>query len=478
MLILPDVPRLAGAAAMLLAYAGLCAGILVRARNKRRRALQAAATLPILPIPGQQAPLLLAFASQSGFAEELAERSATALRGAGQAVRLTPLADLALADLRSGSPALFVVSTCGEGDPPDNAATFVRRLLAEKTGQTTPLRSLTYGLLALGDREYRHFCGFGRNLDTWLQEAGATPLFERIEVNNGDATALERWRHALAHVAGYREASGDGASSSETLSWLPPKYSPWRLAERRHLNPGSQGEAVFHLELCPPENDAAPSWESGDLLQVAAPGIDGELLPPRDYSIASIPSDGRVHLLIRQQRGPDGRLGAASGWLSTGIAVGGCIMARLRPHRNFRLGDNIRRPLILIGNGTGMAGLRGHLRARRQAGARPNWLLFGERNAACDYHYREEIEDYRQTGLLQRLDLAFSRDQADKVYIQDYLRAAAADLHSWLAQGAALYVCGNAVGMAEAVHQTLAELIGVDALDRLMVEGRYRRDVY
>lgn len=493
--ILPDAPRLAGAAAVVLAYAGLCSAVFLGQRNKRRRAAQAAATLPP-DAPRNSGEVLLAYASQTGFAEELAERSAAALRAAGQPALPVALSDLPLERLArndAGHPVLFLASTCGEGDAPDNAAAFVRRLLDATAAQPALLTHLRYGLLALGDREYRHFCGFGRRLDGWLQAAGATPLFERIEADNGDAAALERWQHALAHLAG-----GDDAAP---LAWQAPEYAPWRLCVRRHLNPGSRGGPVFHLELAPPPGpagDGAPecslesgesgesgeSWQSGDLLQVARPGPDGRLLAPREYSIASIPADGRVHLLVRQQRGPDGRLGAASGWLSEGVPLGGTVMARLRPHRNFRLGDNARRPLILIGNGTGLAGLRGHLRARAAATgphaepAPPTWLIFGERNAAIDYHYRDEIDAWRRSGLLQRLDLAFSRDQAEPVYVQHLLREAGAQVRDWLARDAAIYICGSAVGMAEAVHRTLIELIGEAALDELTVAGRYRRDVY
>src|SRR2546429_257054 len=109
---------------------------------------------------------------------------------------------------------------------------------------------------------------------------------------------------------------------------------------------------------------------------------------------------------VRQARREDGSPGLASGWLTQGAPLGAAITLRLRAHRNFRLEDNLQRPLVLIGNGTGLAGLRSHLRARAAAGLGPNWLLFGERNAAHDRLYGDELQAWCDGGVLQRLDLA------------------------------------------------------------------------
>src|SRR6185369_12823768 len=113
---------------------------------------------------------------------------------------------------------------------------------------------------------------------------------------------------------------------------------------------------------------------------------------PRDYSIASIPEEGgRLRLLVRRHRRRDGSDGALSGWLTQGLAVGDEVALRLRPHASFQLNGNRGRPIIFIGNGVGLAGLRAHLAARIAAGSRDNWLLFGERNAAFDFHWHREI---------------------------------------------------------------------------------------
>ena len=319
-------------------------------------------------------------------------------------------------------------------------------------------------MLALGDRSYANFCGFGRALDAWLAAAGATPLFERIDVDRNDSRALEDWQHHLGRLAGTMDAP----------DWEAPAYADWRIAERELLNPGSLGAPLVRLALAPVDA-ALPAWEAGDLTQLSAPADPDH---PREYSIASIPSDGRLELLVRLQRREDGSPGAASGWLCEGATGGDRIRLRIREHQRFRLGENARRPMLLIGNGSGLAGLRGLLRARVKLGVRENWLLFGERNSAHDFLLRGELEGWLDTGWLERLDLAFSRDQAERIYVQDLLRVQADAVRAWIGRGAAIYVCGSLQGMAGGVHEALGEIVGADVLEQLATEGRYRRDVY
>ena len=449
-----DTTRLALLATLSLSYAGVCLAPWLRARAKRRASAAARAALANNPA------WLVAYASQTGNAEELAAQTAQSLQLAGIPVRLCALAELTAMDLQQAERALFLVSTYGEGDAPDNAAAFMGRLM---TGELA-LPQLHYGVLALGDRSYGQFCGFGRALDAWLATQGASRLFERIEVDRSASAAIEQWFQHLSHLAG----------TSDAPDWSAPAFGDWKLMQRQLLNPGSAGGAIYHVELAP-VSGSLPDWQSGDLVQVAAPADPSQ---PREYSIASIPRDGSVHLLVRQHAHPDGSLGLASGWLTAQAAVGDVVQLRLRQHKRFRLEDNAQRPLILIGNGSGIAGLRGHLKSRVLAGQRRNWLIFGERNVAHDFHYREEIEGWHASGDLPRLDLAFSRDQAERTYVQDRLRGNADEITLWLQQGAAIYICGSLAGMAGGVDQALQEMLGRPALDALAAEGRYRRDVY
>lgn len=401
----PGGERLGWAALAILAYAGGC--LMLWRRRRRVRAV-------VSPISGSS--LLVAHASQTGFAESLAHRTAEALTAAGCATRVVALGDLQAADLAAARQALFVVSTTGEGDAPDGAFAFLQRVMSG----TAPLQGLQFGLLALGDRGYRQFCGFGLALDAWLRRQGATPWFDRVEVDNGDPGALRHWQHCLGQIAG----------AVEMPDWTPPAYESWTLTAREHLNPGSPGGAVYRVVLAPPP-DRTVSWRAGDIAEIGPrpapddPAPHPQPLPHREYSIASLPEDGRVELLVRQMRGPDGRLGLGSGWLTQHAPLGGAIDLRLRENRGFHPPPR-ERPLILAGNGTGLAGLRAHLKARALHPGTRNWLLFGERTRRCDSLCREELEGWLRSGVLERLDLTFSRDGEGPRYVQDGLRAAAA----------------------------------------------------
>lgn len=218
-------------------------------------------------------------------------------------------------------------------------------------------------------------------------------------------------------------------------------------------------------------------------------------LQPRLYSIASSPKaqPGEVHLtvaVVRYERNGRPRKGVASTALAEKrVAADGHVPAFVRRSPGFRLPADGDAPIIMIGPGTGIAPFRAFLQERRAVGATGrNWLLFGERNRASDFLYQDEIEAWRKDGLLTRLDLAFSRDQAEKIYVQHRLSENAADVWAWLEEGAHVYVCGDAKAMARDVNAALASTIaeqgGMDAqaakayLADLARRGRYQRDVY
>ncbi|MFO6418927.1 sulfite reductase subunit alpha [Hylemonella sp. W303a] len=501
---------------VLLVYAAFCTLIFWRHRQRVRAAAQRAQALLHSAVPGSSAggtPWWVVHASQTGQAEALAEQTAQALHSAGLAVRLLPLGQLRREALQGVERLLCIVSTYGEGDAPDSAAAFVRDLM-EAPGQTDAqraeaprLEALKFGVLALGDVSYAQYCGFGRALDAWLQDCGAQPLFDRIEADRMAPSALLRWREQLGALIGAHGMAGV-SGGVDLPDWETPPLQGWTLRARRHLNPGSAGGPVHHLEFVP-EQGALPSWEAGDLAQIEVPGAAGV---PRDYSIASIPADGALHLLVRQTRRTqaDGSSspGLASGWLTAateqGLPVGGRAMLRVRSHSAFRIGANASRPLILIGNGTGLAGLRAHIRARLvQApqpadGAGPRlWLFFGERHAATDAYYRDELQTWVEQGVL-RVEWVFSREPAapaaasmvgqaglvgQRRYVQHALRDAAPELRDWVSgvcgqPGAAIYVCGSLQGMAGEVDAALRDILGETDLRQLADEGRYRRDVY
>lgn len=502
----PDATRAAWAGVVVFAWLAFTAGIV---RQRRRRA-RGPSLVQTSDEPANT--MLVVYASQTGAAEQLARQTAESLRQAGMAVNIVSMGELDVATLQATPRVLFVVSTTGEGDAPDSAAAFVTHAMRAPAS----LHALRYGLLALGDRDYDDFCGFGRHVQHWLQQSGAEPLFDAVEVDNGDPAALRHWQHHLALVSG----------AAELPDWQRPEYQQWQLVERTWLNRGSVGGACFHLALKPRDGDA--TWRAGDLVEIgprhasadvmqwlAERSLDGvvdvqhdgrratlgewlalshlpstrevrspveivaalEPLPHREYSIASLPADGTLQLLVRRMQRDDGTPGIGSGWLTQHAAMGGDIDLRIRANPGFHAPSD-GQPLILIGNGTGLAGLRALLKERIARGYTRNWLLFGERESAHDFHHRDEIERWHTTGQLERLDLAWSRDGVERAYVQDRLRACADVLQQWMMQGAAIYVCGSLAGMAPGVDAVLRDTLGHNEVERLREAGRYRRDVY
>jgi len=402
---------------------------------------------------------LIGFASQSGFAEQLAWQTAGQLQAANVPVRVQPLAKLDAQQLRGVNKALFVISTFGNGQAPDSARGFERKLLT----RTLRLSQLRYAVLALGDRQYEQFCGFARRVHDWLGLQGAQSLLAPVEVDGEDHQALERWHEHVGSLTG-------AAAQPMAL----PAWQPWTLTRRVCLNPGSQGAPTYLLAL---DLGEACRWEAGDVLQVLPEHPARKTLHAREYSIASIPEDGVLELIVRQERRSDGRLGVASGLLTRTASVGDVIWAKIKRNSNFHAPPDDR-PMVLIGNGVGLAGLRALIKARVLAGRTRNWLLFGERNRVHDFYCQTELHAWLENGGLQHLDVAFSRDQAEKIYVQDRLRDAAERLPQWVAQGASLYVCGSLQGMADGVDAVLRAVLGDAQVEQLTQEGRYQRDVF
>lgn len=414
-------------------------------------------------------PVLLAYASQTGQAERLALQSAAALQQAGVAVEVRSLEKLTPPQLGKYRRALFVASSFGEGEPPDSARRFSRLLHAA----AEELAHLQYAVLALGDRHYVQFCGFGQTLDQRLRHLGAQQLHPIIEVDKGDAGALARWSGTLNALAG--KDSQPGALPDVALSAAAPDsdYISLRLTGRELLNAGSAGGPLYEITL----GGDVGQWRPGTLLDIW-PGhyrTDGDT-EPRRYSLASLPQDGAMQLLVRQVR-MDAGLGLASGWLTEQAALGDEVRVRLVANPAFDAHDGPQ-PAIYIGNGSGMAGLRSHLRARVRGGAHRNWLIFGERQRTHDALCAAEIQRWQNGGFLPELDLVYSRDSNGGGYVQDRMRERAETLRSWIEDGAVLYVCGSLQGMSCGVDAALEGIIGRAALDELIEAGRYRRDVY
>ena len=238
-----------------------------------------------------------------------------------------------------------------------------------------------------------------------------------------------------------------------------------------------------------------------DMVRFSAAQLDAEALigllrplTPRLYSIASSQAEveSEVHVtvgVVRYDVEGRARTGGASGFLADRVEEDGEIRVFIEHNDNFRLPANPETPVIMIGPGTGIAPFRAFMQ-QRAADEAPgkNWLIFGNPHFTEDFLYQVEWQRYVKEGVLNRIDLAWSRDQKEKIYVQDKLREQGAELWRWINEGAHIYVCGDATRMARDVEQALLEVIaefgGMDTetadeyLSELRVERRYQRDVY
>ncbi len=217
-------------------------------------------------------------------------------------------------------------------------------------------------------------------------------------------------------------------------------------------------------------------------------------LTPRMYSIASSqamhPDDVQTTVrVVRYDAHGRERQGLASGHLGERAPVGSIMPIFLHANQNFRLPENSSAPVIMIGPGTGIAPFRAFLEERQATGQTgENWLFFGEQREALDFLYKDQFLSMQTDGVLTRLDTAFSRDQAKKIYVQDRMQERAKDLYAWLERGAYFYVCGDATRMAKDVETALLDVIAkgsngtldhaAEYLAGMKKQKRYQRDVY
>lgn len=478
-------------------------------RKKKRETKQALASLPTLTSAAETVPdYLVVYASQSGTSEKLAWHTANILSSGGVSTSVKSLADVNTGVLTSTQKVLFLLSTFGEGEAPDMARGFIKNSMKAKT----TFENLRFGLLALGDKCYQDYCGFAIEVEQWLISNGATSIFERINVDNSDEYAIQQWEQEIAKLGGVTTI----AQRQDTA------YTPWALSSRRLLNAGSVGNAIYAVNLV--AESASESWQAGDILEIkpqhdpakvekflAEHNLDGNQtindltlkqwfathilptdhhlqtadlhilveslkpLPQREYSIASVHPDGDVELVIRQAFDENGVIGLGSGWLTRFAQRNEKVLARVRKNPSFHSHDH-QGPIIFIGAGTGIAGLRSHLRARELAGEQQNWLIFGERNRAHDRLYGDEFDAWKNSGLLQKLDEIYSRDT--RSYVQHQLLKEQGLVREWISKNAAIFICGSLTGMAVGVEQALIEILGTAEFEALSDSGRYRRDVY
>jgi sulfite reductase (NADPH) flavoprotein alpha-component len=545
--------------------------------------------------------LTIVYGTQTGNARREAEKLSADAEAAGLTVRLLRADAYPQRELVGERLLYIVISTQGEGDPPDDAIGLVEFI----GGRRAPrLPDLHYAVLGLGDSSYADFCGIARRLDARLAELGATPLLAAGEADLDIDTVAAPWREqALAQARTQLRTATPSATVTPLRPHAAPVHSPDRpfaaevlLNQRisgrefkglgylrhgglgkdirhlelslqgsglhyepgdalgvRHRNPPSLVDAVLHTLRLSGEAELGVGdtvlplreWLSGhrELTRLGRPllaahaaragdaGLDALLQPanasqlapllgshqlidvlrrwpaawdaqslvealrplaPRLYSIASSRKrvGEEVHLtldVLDYEAFGHPHLGAASGFLAA-LEEGAHAPVYVEPNERFRVPADPTRDIIMVGPGTGVAPFRGFVQERAEAGAGGrNWLLFGARHFNTGFLYQSEWQEALRRGELHRLDVAFSRDQAHKVYVQQRLRDHGREVYAWLEGGAHFYVCG-AIAMGKDVHATLLQVVsehaGLDAegaaeyLAGLQSQGRYCRDVY
>lgn len=342
------------------------------------------------------------------------------------------------------------------------------------------------------DKEVRH-------LELDLADSGITyAAGDSVAVHPVNDPALVEAVLARLAVGGTYRPTGTELPLGELLTHHMEIRTPSRGLQSLVAARTRDTEAA--AALASPDPAALTSWLSGrdvaDLLEYAELDVEEVLatlrpLQFRDYSIASSPlvHPDRLHVTVatvRYRRTGRIRGGVASTYLAD---RGETVRIHLRPNHNFRLpAPDV--PIIMVGPGTGVAPFRAFLQQRQASSAPgPAWLFFGGRRRRTDFLYGDELRSFLEAGTLTRMDLAFSREQdGPKTYVQHRMKERAAELFSWLANGAHLYVCGDAEKMAKdvdrAVHEIVAEAGGMDAaaahsyVNDLIKAHRYLRDVY
>ncbi|MFF2090538.1 assimilatory sulfite reductase (NADPH) flavoprotein subunit [Paenibacillus sp. NPDC058174] len=539
------------------------------------------------------------FGSQTGNSQRLAGKLAEKLKGQGVEVTLSSMNQFKTNNLKKAGHVFILVSTHGEGDPPDNALTFYEFLHGKRAPR---LEETKFSVLSLGDTSYEFFCKTGQDFDKRLEELGAQRIVDRADCDVDFDETASAWIASVASAlntsAGAATAAVPAATSSASVSTQgESEYSrvnPFKAEVLENLNLNGRGSdrETRHLELslegsgltyepgdCVgiyPQNDPAlveriieelkwnpdeqvAAGKSGEtaslrnalehhyeitvltkpllekavaysgndkLAELVKPDNKEQLktyinsrdlldllrdyapwtiapkdianllrkLPPRLYSIASSYSahPEEVHLTIRKvQYDAHGRErnGVCSVQASERLEQGDKLSIFIQQNPNFKPPVNPDTPVIMIGPGTGVAPFRAFLEEREELGVTgKSWLFYGDRHFVTDFLYQTDWQRMLKDGVLTNLDVAFSRDTKEKVYVQHRMLEKAKELYQWLEEGAHVYVCGDEKHMAHDVHKALLTVIEQQGsknseaaaayLAGLQEQGRYQRDVY
>ncbi|MEC0295131.1 assimilatory sulfite reductase (NADPH) flavoprotein subunit [Bacillus subtilis] len=554
----------------------------------------AAAVSAEAPAPAVSKEVTVLYGSQTGNAQGLAENAGKQLEQSGFQVTVSSMSDFKPNQLKKVTNLLIVVSTHGEGEPPDNALSFHEFLHGRRAPK---LEDLRFSVLALGDSSYEFFCQTGKEFDQRLEELGGKRISPRVDCDLDYDEPAAEWLEGV--LKGLNEAGGGSAApasaaASQTGESSYSRTNPFRaeVLENLNLNGRGSNKETRHVELSLegsgltyepgdslgvyPENDpelvelllkemnwdpeeivtlnkqgdvrplkealishyeitvltkplleqAAQLTGNDELRELLAPGneenvkayIEGRDLldlvrdygpfsvsaqefvsilrkmPARLYSIASSLSANpdEVHLTIGAVRyGAHGRerKGVCSILCAERLQPGDTLPVYVQHNQNFKLPKDPETPIIMVGPGTGVAPFRSFMQEREETGAEGKaWMFFGDQHFVTDFLYQTEWQNWLKDGVLTKMDVAFSRDTEEKVYVQHRMLEHSAELFDWLQEGAAVYICGDEKHMAHDVHHTLLEIIEKEGnmsreeaeayLADMQQQKRYQRDVY
>ena len=471
--------------------------------------------------------------------------------------------------LEKESTVLFVVSTQGDGEFPQNAQSFYNKLNTENYN----LKNLKYSVLGLGDSSYPLFCNAGILLDEVLLKSGAQQITPLKKADTDYEQAVEEWENQLLieferinlpvikevgliktevskekviykGIISHKVILNDTGSNKETYhleisSENEVTYEPGDalgIVARNELNElkkiiyllneeesktinynnkniplievleklNIKGLSKFVLDKIAPLLEIEIKESKIDLIDVLErynfvknfeiEALVNTLQPiaPRLYSISSATDahNGEVHLTVNLHKfkvNEVQKTGLASRYLST-LAKDSLIEFYIHTNKNFKLpAEDV--DIIMIGPGTGIAPFRSFIAQRDVSGSSgKNWLFFGEQHFTLDFYYQTEIQDWIASGVLNKFDAAFSRDQKQKIYVQDRIIEQAKEFNAWLEKGAYLYLCGQKDPMSKDVEAAIIKVIAAqrsisiasaqEILETLEMEGKFQKDIY
>ncbi|WP_199171619.1 MULTISPECIES: assimilatory sulfite reductase (NADPH) flavoprotein subunit [unclassified Sporosarcina] len=549
---------------------------------------------PAIEVPTAIKEITVLYGSQTGNGQGIAERAAAKLKEQSFNVTIQSMNDFKPNNLKKIENLLLVVSTHGEGDPPDTALPFFEFLHGKRAPK---LDHLHYSVLALGDSSYEFFCKTGADFDQKLAELGAIQLAPRVECDLDYDEPAAQWLAAVEvsleiHTGGQSAAASVEVEASSSTQYSRTNPFKAEVLENINLNGRGSNKETRHIEISLegsgltykpgdsvgifPTNNSdlvdkiirLGNWNAEETVEINSQGerralriallnhleitvvtkplleklstyskseelkrivnkenadelrayVDGRdvydaltdfgpveaseqqlvgilrKLPARLYSIASSleANPEEVHLtigVVRYEAHGRDRQGVCSIQCAENLEPGDTLPIYIHKNDNFRLPANLETPIIMIGPGTGIAPFRSFIEERSETGAEgKSWLFFGDQHYVTDFYYQTEWQNYVKDGTLTRLDVAFSRDTDEKVYVQHRMKQSSRELYQWIEEGAVIYVCGDEQNMAKDVHATLLEILQQEGdksleeaeqfITQLVQEKRYQRDVY